>query len=143
MDKYKIWDVENNTWFRPQYPDRKGNNHITVEIMFSQAGEMYKHKKGVDCIEIDHVTKEQYRPYRYTTSKAESGDKVYEGDIVKVEHYQGETDRGEVKWYDGTGWLIKLDGEENPVSFDFGILEVIEHVEDRRLKTEKEKSEAV
>lgn len=149
MDKYKIWDVEKKCWFVPRHPDRK-KNLITEEILFSQAGDMFYHiNRGDNHVpigeftqsELKHVTEELFRPYRYTTSKSQEGQKIYEGDIVRLEHIDN---TGEVKWYDGSGFLIKLDNDgsgenPNPVSFDFGILEVIEHREERLLKKQQEK----
>lgn len=103
VEKYKIWDVVNQKWFRPTYPGPKKDNQgkivnvkITEEILFSQSGEMYLRKNTgedknisasiIDCDQLEHVSKDLYIPCLYSGWKDLEGNKWYEGDICRCEY---------------------------------------------------------
>lgn len=85
-EKYKIWDVANNQWFKPVYPgfDKKNNaTKATKEILFSMAGDMFLHTSddGIGFKTI-HVDETHYKACLFSGIKDINEKKLYVGDIA-------------------------------------------------------------
>lgn len=94
--KYKIWDDEAQTWYRPTYPGTRMVNNSkpieikgTEEILFSQTGEMYMRKNdGQGPDQLTHLNG-RYCPCLYTGMKDKAKIKTYVNDVVQNQTYKG------------------------------------------------------
>lgn len=90
-EKYKIWDTETKTWFKPTYPGNKpGKNntiittHLTKEILFSQSGDIFMREHSPETGEkyTDLNLIPRYIPCIYTHMKDYTGKKIYANDFL-------------------------------------------------------------
>jgi hypothetical protein len=85
IEKYKIWNTETNSWYRPTYPKNKVIN--TEEILFSQSGEMWmRTNDGTpgSCDVLTHLNG-KFKPCLYTGLKDVDEKKTYEYDVVMTD----------------------------------------------------------
>lgn len=89
-EKYKIWDVVNNQWFKPVYPGFKMNKDnknatttATKEILFSMAGDMFLHTSNDGKeFKLALVDETQYKSCLFSGIKDLEEKKLYVGDVV-------------------------------------------------------------
>lgn len=99
-EKYKIWNTETNTWYRPTYPKNKVLN--TEEILFSQSGEMWMRTNDGQpgsCDILTHLNG-KFKPCLYTGLKDINEIKTYANDVVLCKGR-----KGIVVIKNGTAWI--------------------------------------
>jgi hypothetical protein len=135
----RIWDKENNKWFKPTYEAYRGN---LEDVLLTTKGELLLHT-------MDGITHESVFPNRFEKTMftgmliLKGAIRVYEKDIV---HAVGvipgvEIDAiGIVKFIDGCWMVEKIDGSDGWLLFQEGVeIEVLGNpFENPELLNEKE-----
>lgn len=113
IEKYKIWDNQNKKWYRPIYPDARGNK-TTEEILFSQSGETYIKTIDKDgALSLIHIIQGEgcrFVPCTYTGIKDVNGKKSYLNDEVIFDSMPGF-----IVWRDGS-FCIQCQDSHYPLS---------------------------
>lgn len=116
----RIWDKENNKWFKPTYEAYKGN---LEEILLTTRGDIVLRT-------MDGITHESVFPNRFEKTMftgmliLKSAIKVYEKDIVRIVGVIPGVeidDVGVVKFIDGCWMVEKLDGSDGWHLFQEGV----------------------
>ena len=80
--KFKVWDSENNCWYKPKYNIEKQN---VEELLMTMSGELCMHisKNGVPRMIHELSFPERFKVCQYTGHKDNEERKWFDRDIVK------------------------------------------------------------